>query len=90
MSGMTEMDLHALQSFKNALETFKQNVETHCKTLEGGISSCQKFMKDANSQKALREGQQVCVDIRACLNPTEQLLELVRNAITALNGIPEM
>lgn len=90
MSNMTNVDSAALQAFANALENFKQNVESHCRTLEGGIAGCQRFMKDANSQKALQEGQQVCTDIRACLNPTEMLLEHVRRMVTLLNSAPEM
>ena len=90
MSNMTTMDLQALQSFANALESFKQNVESHCNTLEGGISGCQRFMQDENSQHALRDGKQVCDDIRACLNPTEMLLERVRRVIQTMNSTPEM
>ena len=90
MSDMTNKDLQALQSCAAALEKFKQNVEAHCSTLEGGISGCQRFMRDANSQQALRDGQQVCTDIRACLNPAQQLLEHVRNIIQIMNSVPEM
>jgi len=87
---MTNMDLQALQSFASALENFKQNVEAHCNTLESGISGCQRFMQDDNSKQVLRDGQQVCVDIRACLNPTQMLLDRVRRVIQILNSIPEM
>ena len=87
---MTNMDLQALQAFARSLEDFKQNVESHCNTMESGISACQRFMQDASSQKALRDGQQVCVDIRACLNPTQMLLERVRRVINIMNNIPEM
>lgn len=90
MGNMTEIDLIALQSFAKALENFKYSVDTHCKNLEGGIVGCQRFMKDANSEKVLREAEQVCMDIRACLNPTEMLLERVRQAIYLMNSSPEM
>ena len=89
MSSMTNMDLQALREFANALENFKQSVEVHCSTLEGGISGCSRFMKDASSQKALRDGQQVCMDIRACLNPTEMLLERIRRIIQIMNSMPD-
>ena len=87
---MTSMDLAALRAFEGALEEFKRNVENHCATMESGISGCQRFMQDASSQKALRDGQQVCVDIRACLNPTQMLLERVRRVIGIMNSMPEM
>ena len=90
MGNMTNMDLQALQSFATALENFKQNITSHCNTMEGGISGCQRFMQDANSQKALRDGQQICMDIKACLNPTEMLLERVRRVIQIMNSNPEM
>ena len=84
------MDLQALQAFAQALEAFKTSVESHCSTMESGISTCQRFMMDANSQKALRDGQQICIDIRSCLNPTQMLLERVYNVIGILNSMPEM
>lgn len=90
MGNMTNMDLQALQSFAIALEIFKQNITAHCNTMEGGISGCQRFMQDANSQKALREGQRICLDIKACLNPTEMLLERIRRVIQIMNSNPEM
>ena len=87
---MTSMDLAALRAFQSALEEFKRNVENHCNTMESGISGCQRFMLDASSQKALRDGQQVCTDIRACLDPTQMLLERVRRVIAIMNNMPEM
>ena len=90
MSNMTNMDLQALIHFANALENFKQNVTAHCNTMESGLAGCQQFMKDANSQKALRDGQQICTDIKASLNPAEMLLEKVRRIIQILNNVPEM
>ena len=90
MSNMTNMDLQALQTFASALENFKQNVTAHCNTMESGILGCQRFMQDVSSQKALRDGQQICMDIKACLNPTEMLLERVRRVIQIMNCNPEM
>lgn len=90
MSNMTNMDLQALNNFANALENFKQNVTVHCNNMESGIAECQQFMKDANSQKALRDGQQICTDIKASLNPAEMLLEKVRRMIQLLHSAPEM
>lgn len=90
MNNMINMDLQALQTFANALENFKQNVTAHCDTMESGIVGCQRFMQDASLQKALRDGEQICMDIKACLNPTEMLLERVRAVIQIMNCIPEM
>ena len=90
MGDMTNMDLQALRSFESALESFKMNIENHCMTMESGISECSKFMLDANSQKALKNGQQICQDIRTCLKPTENVLGIVRSYINILNSMPGM
>lgn len=90
MSDMTNMDEQALKAFEKALEDFIQNITTHCSTMEGGISGCQKFMKDASSQKALQRGEQICTDIRSCLNPADNLLELVRSLIQQMADEPDM
>lgn len=90
MAELVSLDYAALKSFELALENFKQNVTSHCNTLEGGIQGCQNFMKDDSSKTALRNGQQVCMDIRACLNPTEMLLEMVRRSIAILDSAPTM
>ncbi len=90
MSDMTQMDLQALNNFANALENFKQNVTAHCNTMESGIASCERYMQDVNSRKALLGGRQICIDIKASLNPAEMLLEKVRRMIQILNNVPEM
>ncbi len=90
MSEMTQMDLQALNNFANAIENFKQNVTSHCNTMESGITSWGRYMQDIYSRKALLHGRQICVDIKASLNPAEMLLEKVRGMIQILNNVPEM
>lgn len=81
MGNMTEMDLVALKGYANELESFKSRVNKHCNDLETGIGSCANYMLDENSQKALRKGQQVAVDIKTCLYPVELILEKVYQII---------
>ena len=81
MSNMTEMDLVALKSYASKLETFISHMRKYCEDLETGITSCSNYMQDANSQAALKKGMQVSADIRACLNPAQQDLELVFSMI---------
>ncbi len=90
MANLTNMDLDALKAFARSLEDFKQSVEAHCNTMDSGISGCQQFMKDASSQKALLDGQQICTDIRAALNPTQMLLEKIRSVIQYMENEPTM
>ena len=85
----TQISLAELKAFESALETFKDNILQHCRNLEDGISGCQQFMKDQPSQKALQDGQMLCDDIKSCLNPTEKLLDKIRNMISIMNSAPE-
>ena len=90
MAYMTNMDLQALQMFARELETFKNNINGHCKTLESGIVDCQKFMLDDNSKQALRNSEQLCHEIRESLQPTQLLLEKVNRIIQIMNNMPTM
>lgn len=87
---LTQMDRESLYAFAAALEDFIQNVNAHCAQMETGISDCQRYMRDESSQIVLREGQQACADIRACVNPAQMLLEHIRILIQILDNAPEM
>ena len=84
--GMTQMDLVQLRSYATALESFKTRITTYCNNMETGIQSCSKYMMDATSQKALQDGQKVVQDIKACLNPSQMLLDKIHNMINIMQS----
>lgn len=84
--GMSTWELEALERFADELETFKKNVLAECTHMERGVRSCQKYMLD-DSQEALRKGNEVALNVRACIEPTERLLNLIYDIIHDVNTI---
>lgn len=74
---LTKLSLSELREFAEALETFKANIEKRCNHMENGMNSCSKYMKDETSQQLLRKSAQAVDEVRACLNPTNLLLEKI-------------
>lgn len=76
MDNQTRWSLVELNNYINALETFKSRIERSCTNLETGINSCQRYMLDEVSQKALQKGKKVAADIMDCIKPVQ--MELIR------------
>jgi len=91
MAELTTMSMEELSAFSAALESFAANINSHCSTMEQGISECALFMKDEDSQKALSDAAQICIDIRSTLSPAQALHHKVLEMISRMiNERPTM
>lgn len=77
MPDMTTMERAELRTFGNSIESFVSDVSSHCTSMENGIAYCASYMKDVESQKALRDAADVCMNIRSTLSPAQMLLQKV-------------
>lgn len=86
-----KMSLTELRRFEAALNTFESDVTNNCNRMLQGISNCRSYMqKDENAKKALDRGEQLVTDIKACLNPTQLLLEKIREMIKQYESEDEL
>ena len=80
----TTMSSSALKKYETELEMFESKIKQHCNELESNMSACAGTLSDETSKAALRRGHQVVIDILECLNPTQKILEKVRELIYEL------
>ena len=87
MSNMLIMDLASLSKYEAALEEFKANIQKHCNDLESDINTYGKYMQDAKSQKAIKDTQDACADVKRCLGHVDNALDMVRNLKAAISNL---
>ncbi len=87
MSNMLIMDLVSLSEYEAALEEFKANIQKYCNDLESDISTYGKYMQDAKSQKAIKDTQDTCAEVKRCLGHVDNALDMVRDLKTAISNL---
>ena len=87
MSNMLIMDLASLSRYEAALEEFKASIQKHCNDLESDINTYGRYMQDAKSQKAIKDTQDACADVKRCLGHVDNALDMVRTLKTAISNL---
>ena len=65
------------------MENFIEGVNSMCSSLESGINGLRSFMDDPATVKAMHKAEVASQNIKSVLNPAQNTLEKIKEAIRA-------